>query len=265
MPDFGRPPLVETVLSVQFEPLGELHTAHFGLFWSEVFDRFPETEERGELPQLIERFPDVPKPTIGIQLEAFEAPPTPRFLFGNLAGTELIQLQRDRFIKNWRKTGHGEQYPRYEKVKAGFEKDFSLFDSFVRKHGLGEIRINQCEVTYVNQIVAGAGWTGHAEVGRVFKVWSQPTDEPPGAADDLSFQARFTIRDETNSAVGRLHATMQSTMRNTDNKLVFVLSLTARGQTGEGTGFFDVGREAIVKSFKSLTTPEMHEIWDLKE
>ncbi len=44
--DFERPPAVETVLSVQFEPLPLLQTAHFGLLWNEFRMSFPKTEER---------------------------------------------------------------------------------------------------------------------------------------------------------------------------------------------------------------------------
>jgi hypothetical protein len=45
----------------------------------------------------------------------FEVPPIPRLSFANEQGNEMIQVQNDRFIKNWRKEGDGEQYPHYEK------------------------------------------------------------------------------------------------------------------------------------------------------
>jgi len=55
--DFEDPPVVETVLSLQFERLTAIQTVHLGLFWHRVKRRFPKTEERPALPQAIERFP----------------------------------------------------------------------------------------------------------------------------------------------------------------------------------------------------------------
>ncbi len=264
LPEFDNPPVVETVLSVQFERLTALRTAHFGLYWNEIRKRFPRTEERGELQSVIERQPELPISSVGIRFEASETPSTPRFWFVNGDGTELIQLQRDRFIKNWRKVGEGDKYPRYERVREGFEHDLGEFRDFVTRHNLGAIRINQCEVTYINHIVAGEGWETHTDVSDIFTTWQQPTVPFPGAAQDVTFRARFPILDSHGAFVGRLHATMQSVFRLPDNRPMFVLELTARGQTGEGTEFFDLGREWIVRSFKELTTPKMHQIWKIR-
>ena len=264
LPDFRDPPVAETVLSVQFGRLAEARAAHFGLYWGEIHDRFPRTEERIELPAAIERLPELSRPAVGIQLEALEIPPTPRFWFTNANGTELIQVQRDRFIKNWRKVGDGDQYPRYEKVKEGFERDFSGFRDFVSRYGLGSIQVNQCEVSYINHIVAGKGWNSHSDADRVFTTWRQPETAFPGRAQDLMLQARFPISDKNGSFVGRLHVSLQSVTRLADGVPMFVLELTARGQIAEGTDFFDLGREWIVRSFKELTMPEMHQVWGIR-
>jgi uncharacterized protein (TIGR04255 family) len=264
LPDFANPPVVETVLSVQFDRLTAARSAHFGLYWNEIHERFPVTEERGELQQASERQTESRLSTVGIQFEVLEAPPVPRFWFANEAGTELIQLQRDRFIKNWRKVGEGDEYPRYEHVREGFERDFSSFRDFVSRNALGTIRINQCEVTYINHIVAGDGWKTHADVSKVFTVWQQPVSDFPGPAQDLTFRTRFPISDSHGTFVGRLYATMQSVVRVTDGAPMFVLDLTARGQIGDGSDFFDLGRKWIVKSFKELTTPLMHKVWKIR-
>jgi uncharacterized protein (TIGR04255 family) len=264
LPDFSNPPVVETVLSVQFDRLSAARTAHFGLYWSEVHERFPKTEERAELPPLIERFPDLTVSGVGIQFEALEAPPTPRFWFINDGGTELIQLQRDRFIKNWRKVAEDDFYPRYEHVKEGFERDFSGFRDFAARHQLGSIRVNQCEVTYINHILPREGRNSRLDLSECFTVWRQPEGAYPGAAQDLAFHARFPITDQGGALVGRLHVSMQSALHISDNAPMFVLNLTARGQIGEGTDFFDLGREWIVRSFKGLTTPEMHRVWGIR-
>jgi uncharacterized protein (TIGR04255 family) len=246
---------------VQFDRLSAARTAHFGLYWNEVYGRFPKTEERVELQPVVERLPDLSQSGVGIQFEALEAPPTPRFWFTNAGGTELIQLQRDRFVKNWRKVGEGDEYPRYEHVKDGFVRDFSGFRDFAARHQLGAVRINQCEVTYINHIVAGRGWNTYADISKVFTAWKQPTAVYPGPAQDLMFRARFPISDQRGTFVGRLYVTMQPGMHLPDGAPMFVLDLTARGQIGDGTAFFDLGREWIVRSFAELTTPDMHMVW----
>ncbi len=261
LPDFTNPPVAETALSAQFERLSSMQTAHLGLYWSEIRERFPRTEEHGELPSLIELPADQPQPPVGIQFQALEAPPTPRLWFVDEAGTALIQVQRDRFIKNWRKTGEGDEYPRYERVREGFDRDFAGFAEFASRNELGAIRVNQCEVTYVNHIVAGAGWETHADVDKVFRFWQQPVSAFPGKAQDLIFRARFPIMGDNGVLVGRLHVSLQPAHRIPDGVPMFVFELTARGQIGETTDFFDLGREWIVRSFAELTTPSMHQVW----
>jgi hypothetical protein len=43
--DFECPPVVETVLSLQFEKLSAMRAVHFGVFWLRVREEFPKTEE----------------------------------------------------------------------------------------------------------------------------------------------------------------------------------------------------------------------------
>ena len=261
LPDFTHPPVVETVLSVQFEPLLLPKTAHFGLYWNQIRARFPQTAEQGELPSVVEKETGVPALPIDIQLQTLNAPPTPRFWFFNDSGTELIQVQRDRFIKNWRKVGEHDQYPRYEQVRQGFDRDFAEFTSFIASHDLGRILVNQCEVTYINHIVAGESWQSHADIDKVFAVCNQTQGPIPGRAEGVAIRARYPIHDDAGRFCGRLHASIQSVQRLSDGSPMFLLELTARGQIGDATQFFDLGREWIVKAFAKLTTEEMHNVW----
>lgn len=265
LPDFSNPPVVETALSVQFDRLTSASTAHFGMYWSKIYARFPKAEERGELPPVTEMPPDQQvEPGVRFQFEAMDAPPTPRFLFANASQTELIQIQKDRFIKNWRKSGEGDQYPRYEFVRDGFNKDFSIFRDFAEEHKLGKIRVVQCEITYSNHIVSGKGWNTYADVGKVFTVWNQPEAPFPGPAQDMIFRARFPILDQRGNFAGRLHVSLQPAVSSLDRLPMFLLELTARGQVGADMDFFDLGREWIVRSFKEITTPAMHRIWGIR-
>jgi uncharacterized protein (TIGR04255 family) len=252
---------VETVLSLQFEKLIAMQAVHLGIFWRKMKDRFPRTEERPVLGSIIERFPE-PVSRGRVQFESFEAQ---RLWLLNEAGTEMIQVQKDRFVKNWRKAGEEDEYPRYEPViKPAFERDFREFQSFVAEEKLGVIKVNQSEVTYVNHIVSGDGWQQFGDIGQIFTFWNQPPEPVPGNAEDFGIHIRFPILDERQTPIGRLHVDVQPALRAIDNRPMYVMNLTARGQYGTGFEFFDIGRQWIVKSFEQLTTGHMHRIWGKK-
>ncbi len=265
LPNFENPPVVETVLSVQFERLSAMQSVHFGLFWRKMQRSFPKTEERLALPAVVERFPEPISRGGRIQFETVESPALPRLWLVNEAGTEMIQVQSDRFIKNWRKVEEKDRYPHYEPViKPAFERDFHEFQLFLAEEGLGIIKVNQCEVTYVNHLVSGEGWQKLDEADRIFTFWNQPESPVPGKAEDFGMHARFPITDERGHAIGRLHLDVQPALRANDNRPMYVMNLTARGLYGPGLEFFDIGRQWIVKSFEQLTTAEMHRIWRKK-
>lgn len=265
LPDFDDPPVVETVLSAQFEPLPSVQTAHLGLLWDEYRASFPKSAEHPALDPVVEQFPERPSGRVGLKLQMFEVPPIPRLSFANGQGNEMIQVQNDRFIKNWRKEGDGEQYPHYEKtIRPNFDRDFGIFLGFLGKNRLGPPRVNQCEVTYVNHILSGKGWDNYGEFEKVFTFWRSPDATPPGPPEDLRLHARFIIPDDGGKPIGRLHVDLQPAVRISDNLPMYVLHLTARGQVGDGLGFFDVGRKWIVTTFKRLTTESMHNIWRIK-
>ena len=143
----------------------------WGLFWQKMQSLFPITEEHPPLPEVIERFPEGLSRR-SIKFEAVEESIMPRLWLLNRVGTELIQIQNNRFIKNWRKVAEKDQYPHYEPViKPAFERDFQEFQTFVRDEGLGQIKVNQCEVTYVDHIVSGDGWDELGDLDGIFSFW----------------------------------------------------------------------------------------------
>jgi len=265
LPDFDDPPVVETVLSVQFEPLPLVQTAHLGLLWNEYRPFFPKSEEGLALEPVIERFPENPMARVGLRFRALESFPIPRIWFTNEMGNEMIQVQNDRFIKNWRKGEERDQYPHYdETIRPHFDRDFGIFLAFLEKNKLGTPHVNQCEVTYVNHILAGHGWDRFGEVDKLFTFWRSEDGTPPGPPEDLRLHVRFVIRDKEGLPVGRLHVDVQPAVRTSDHHPMYVMHLTARGQIGDSVGFFDIGREWIVTTFKRLTTNSMHKIWRIK-
>src|SRR5262245_50725017 len=109
LPHFSKPPLIDVICGVQFAPLDPLMVPHFGLLWAEKYrPDYPITREADPLAPVIERFGEpVQEPTQLMDL------PLPRVWFLQEKENALVQVQRDRFLYNWKKMGEGDQYPRY--------------------------------------------------------------------------------------------------------------------------------------------------------
>jgi uncharacterized protein (TIGR04255 family) len=271
LPDFSAPPVVEVALSVQFDRLTKLRTPQMGLLWHDMFrERFPSTEDHPPLESVIERF-DTPTARSGIpRIELREYPPTPRCWFLNPPGTELIQVQQDRFVHNWRKAGTAADYPRYEHVRKTFESELNRFNEYINRESLGAFVPNQCDITYVNHIAAGNLWKSHGELNQVLTVFERRySDDFLSAPEDAVIRMRFVIPDKSGQPLGRLHATLKPGYRNGDHQPFFLLDLTARGRPiGDGIAgvlaFLDLGREWVVRGFASMTTQTMHKEWGRK-
>jgi uncharacterized protein (TIGR04255 family) len=270
LPRFSSPPVVEVALSVMIDPLGEFKAAHVGLLWNEFRDRFPKTNDQPPLdtPEEVEA---EPRKQLGptLQFEPIRMPML-RTWFLNNDETELLQIQSDRVARNWRRANTTQPYPSYDNIKEPFKTDLNLVRHFVESNGIGDLKPKQCEVTYVNHIVAGEGWNTHADLGRVLVNWNAPTHAFLPEIEDARLAWRYVIRDKK-AFIGRLHVSLQPAYRSKDgaDTEIFVLTLTARGKpVGKGLdgafAFLDLGHEWIVRGFKDLTTLEMHQIWQLQ-
>lgn len=266
LPDFRKPPVAETVLSLQFEPIAGLTTAHVGLLWQRFRQQLPLIEEHPPLPPVFEKF-EPPSPA-QLEVTIEEKPPIPRVWFVDETKTELIQVQPNRFIHNWRKMEGLEPYPHYEPIREKFRGEVAVLEEFLREGKLNTLAVNQCEVTYVNHIEPSGVWDRHGRLDKVFSMWSglvNPLFLPD--PEDAGLRMRFVIPDGTGRPIGRLHVVVHPAWKKADNSPIFALNLTARGgPIGEGIegafAFFDLGRRWIVKGFADLTTSEMHRVWE---
>jgi uncharacterized protein (TIGR04255 family) len=266
LPDFSNPPVVEVALSVQFERLTELHAAHLGLVWRLFKDRFPKTEEHPPREVVSEPFGVFTPPRVRIQLE--KGMPIPRVWFLNERGTELIQLQQNCFVHNWRKMRVPEEvYPRYESIRSTFSEELHIFLRFVEQEHLGKVVPMQCEITYVNHIFPGQGWDSFGQVERILAPWSGKHSDPfLPEPEDVRAAIRYLIPGVAGKPVGRLHVEFLPAVDLKTQGQLLVLRLTARGtpdseQIEDVLAFLDRGREWIVRGFAAITTPNMHRAW----
>lgn len=275
LPDFKRPPLVEVVLGVQFSELTGYRTHHAGLLWERHFRRdFPRCVERPPIEAVFETFgrASLGPPSLKVQIVEAPGPIVPRLWFIKDDHTELIQMQADRFLHNWRSEQKA-PYPRYEPIRERFFHELKKVESFLDGEKIGALEPNQCEVTYVNHVALADGADPWTQLHRIFGVWQSfdalPLDggarlpAPEGA--DLSL--RFIIHDpKSGEPLGRLHIQAQPAIA-TETRRIMRLNLTARGApstpTHQGVAdFLDLGRAAVVRGFAAVTTPEMHDFWE---
>lgn len=273
LPEFGEPPVAEVAISLQFRSLELLRTPQFGLLWR-IFraEGYSRIEEHGELEQAYEEFEGSSFPKAGIRVQTFDdAPPPPRVWFLNEPQNELIQVQRDRLIVNWRRGAHSEPYPRYTHIIERFRSALASFVEFAKSENLGDIIPTQCEVTYVNHMPSGLGWSKHGELCLVVTTWENHySDKFLTTPEDVGFRARYRMGDDTGKDLGRLHVALQPAFRAADGQAIFVLNLTARGrpEPADLAGvfrMFDHEHEWIVRGFTSITTTRMHELWRRKD
>jgi uncharacterized protein (TIGR04255 family) len=223
-------------------------------------------EEHPPLPPILETFGTPSQPQVEITVE--QKLPVPRVWFLNDRKAELLQVQADRLIHNWRKMEGMDPYPRYEPIRARFLDEVLTLQEFLTNEGLGALSINQCEVTYVNHIEPAGVWQRHGQLGKVMTNWSTITSwvflpEMEGGWQGL----RFSIAGPAGDPVGRLHAASQPGWKKADNSPILILTLTARGKPlGSSIDgafeFFDLGRTWIVKAFADLTSSDMHRAWE---
>lgn len=267
LPDYGRPPVVETVLGVQFDRLTGFGNAHLGAFWKTLDQsEWPTVSDVPPLPPQFEHFTPEARWVKGLQLQ-FSQDPSSRLQIKSLAGDRMIQVQNNRLHFNWLGQSGGE-YPRYEKVREGFAETLNRFLEFIRKEQLGRFCANQWEVTYLNHIPKGTVWSTPQDWGFFLPLRAVPTIDKLIEGESFSGEWHFVIPEKR----GRLHVRWQHAFKADDqHRELVVLTLTARGplegvndETQRILEGLDLGRKTIVQTFAKLMSQEANVYWGLQ-
>lgn len=263
LPDFLQPPVDEVALSFQFAQIPGFNIPHFGLFWERIRSEYPRFEIQQPITNVTEQF----EPTAGIGRQvglAFLELPEVRCWYLDQSGNPLIQVQRDRFVHNWRKVTGAEAYPRYPFLRERLEKEWQRFCAFLKDERLERPKINQCEVVYVNNIEYEKGWKDYGEIDKVVAALSTPKSKNRFLPSAERVSMQFVYRPEENA--GRLYVSVAPVIRARDGKEVLQMTLTARGSPKSSSdedvfAWLDLGRKWVVRGFADFTTTAMHEIW----
>lgn len=269
--DFASPPVTEVALGVQFNRLDRFLSPHLGLVWDEFKDEFPYVEEHPYYPPVFETFgTPAPFQIPSINLQLVATPEMSRVLFLNSQRTQLLQVQRDRFLHNWRKVSEGGNYPRFERMIETFDAGLRKFIEVIDREKLGPVLPNQCEVAYINQIPVPAEETIWSQFAKTFPDMAGKSDiDQLGAPEDLRFVLRYVIPAGDGSPQGRVIVAAQPARR-ADGVNIIQLTLTARGKPDPSNiagvlDFLSHGRVYLNRAFKALTSSSMQELWGRKQ
>lgn len=261
LPEYENPPVTEVVCGILFKPIGTLLAPHLGLLWDKFRADYPHCREVAPLTPVIERFDESP----AMDMEITDVPPLPRIWFTHVNNQGIIQVQRDRFLHNWRKVRPTDEYPRYHNVIQMFRDRWARFELFIREVELGTIEPLQYEITYVNHIPQGEGWTTNNDVGKVFPdfAWRPDQERFLRGIEGINWRTTFLLPQRA----GRLHGTIRRGMRREDKYPLLLFELTARGIGDYKTpevmwAWFDLAHEWMVRAFTDLTGDEVQKkVW----
>lgn len=263
LPDYESPPVIEVVSGITFEPIKGLAAPYLGLLWQKFRSQYPRCREVAPLLPVIEKFdesiPSVENPPFGGEF------PGPRIWFETTDGNGLIQVQRDRLLHNWKKERDEDQYPHYDYVIKNFRDSLATFEEFLNENELGAIEPIQYELTYINHILEGAGWTALSDLRKIFPdfSWRSIDKRFLPLPETINWQTSFALPNKS----GRLHASIRLGKRRSDRRSTFLFELTARGILENKSrsamwSWFDVAHQWIVRGFTDLTSEDLHKtVW----
>jgi uncharacterized protein (TIGR04255 family) len=260
-PESADPPVVEMVLGVQFRSLLGLRGIALGPLRERWRDQYPRLEEQPPLPPAIE---GVITPGIGLQLGFGPGPPL-RQWFLSADGGELIQLQNDRLIVNWRRVNGSGAYPRYKRMRELFEHRLEDLADFVEKERMGTLEIVQAEANYINAVEIGPDEQGEAQ--QLLRAWSGTPDHHLGEPEQARIALVFPVPGLGRPPV-RMHVSLDPAERPVGRPVLF-MTLTVRGAPAdsspdEALTFLDGAHDHLDQSFLELTPETMHSTWGLR-
>lgn len=255
---FTAPPLTEVVLGVQFAQPASYQMVRAGEIWRLFKDRFPRVQELPAIPPMFETFGLPQGPMISFEMNL--GPPRTRLWFLTESEAEIIQFQPDRLLHNWRKVADGDHpYPRFEKMIVAFEDELKTADHYFRGIDGSGLQFNQCEVTYINQILLDRACMNAPHN------WLRIVSFEDTHPDDFSASFRRVLREEDGAPIGRLVCEVVSGVSITGASLL-QLQITARGapkspSIDAAVEFLKLGRQSVGKLFLEITTENAHKEW----
>lgn len=245
---YESPPINEIGCDILFDSIEGFRAGHFGLLWQKFRPDFSVTEDQNLVTP-------VPKEDV----ENPDRPPLPRVWFVHTNDNEVVQIQRNRFVHNWRKRQPYDEYPGYEKVIENFETYLARFEEFLAAENLGNLKPNQYVLTYINVIPQKQGWETLRDLEKVFPNFLSLTKQNILSTDvrGINWQTNLGIPND----LGHLQISISSAQRVFDNHPVLHIQLNAMSNHPYEPirDWFDAAHNSINKNFVNLVSTEVQE------
>ena len=251
---YENPPIDEIVCGIRFDSIKQLQSGHFGILWQKFRSDFPKTEDQNLIGP-------VPKE----DLENPNKLPLPRIWLIHRDENELIQVQRNRFLHNWRKRRTDDEYPGYEKVIENFERYLSRFQAFLVDENLEGLVAREYELTYIDLIPKGQGWENPDDLAKVFPNLLSLTRQSV-LLNDVKGINWQTILGLPNS-LGQLVVALRNAQRVSDNQQLLQIEFKALSNQPYQPmrSWFDAAHNTITELFSNLVSDKIQEeFWGRK-
>lgn len=252
---FNNPPVVEVAMGVEFLPLPDLTMVPLVQLSAEWQSDYPVVQEQPAIPPTVDVFGPA---TFDFEIQS-GVPPVRLWLVSE-SGAELLQIQRDRFILNWRRTGPDERYPSFNHLELKFGRHWHRFLGRIEQESIGSVHALAVEVTFVNAFALSE----HETLYDALTILAGP---PTFIHARPSIEMLMDLGDFPGSnSAGEQRISVSHDVRNPHH---FSLTLITRVKI-EGSSpnpIQDAMRRAHsigVKSFEMLTTPRMHKRWEIQ-
>lgn len=257
LPQYAKPPVVETVLGVFYRPAEGYSSAYQGALWERFFrEEFPKVEERAPLEEIHERFgEDRLAGSSVIRWQVSDRPEAPRLWAVSSSGEHVLQIQRNALFANWLKPTEDSPYRGFLERREQFAVQLQQLDRFLREEGIGRVEPTSCVVTYINHVEYEGLESIASAVAGILTFWTNETSDGwLPSPDNLNVEMAFPMPDHT----GRLNVHLSPAIRRSDKRQLLRLDLTARGpvkgrELSDAIAWIDKGHEWIVRGFASLT------------
>ena len=249
---FENPPVVETVLGVDFRPIEEITNAHLGAYWAKKCEDWPLVTDAQpiESEEPLTSWLNL-STTIRLHQEA-----SCRLQMRNRESTRMLQIQRDLFRYNWLK--NGTVYPRYSTIISEFDSELQQWLDY--SHSISEKPAYplKWEILYLNDIPKGSVWDSLDSVNKAFTFAASPF------SGERTRTKSFRLEWSTEYGDPQCWLTVQISHGSHKDKEILRVTLRARGELKNFESVrngLDLGHEAIVTTFEELTSSSSHAFW----
>jgi uncharacterized protein (TIGR04255 family) len=233
-----NPPIYEVICEIHTEKISNLDALSQGHFWSTIREEFPYKEVK----------PPIAAHT-GLNLQT--GTPKTRGWFKNSEENYLIQLQDDRFVLNWRRTG--DTYPRFGNqggqngIVDKTLEIFNDFEEFCEKNLKEEPSVKHLELGKINVLQQNEYWDNVEELSEIIPcfegLFSQLNETSP----------RANIAYQTTSANGqkiqtKIQSAQLAEVQNEKRRQAFRVEFRARKSCASND------EEVILRKLSELNT-----------